>query len=214
MMAFWNAPLDVDRHPFRACSAALLMRSTLAELNRTDAFHLRRHARSLSEIQIGIGISTGQALVGNLGLESRFDYSCVGDTVNVASRVEAACKTVGYDIVVVEATRAAASDLAFLEAGSIPLKGKSKRERIHILVGDTGLAASKDFAELIRAHGDAIMAVREGRSVDAAIARCLSLVTFNDRYLATFYATMKGRRSDFVPDSDILLATADLGLPA
>ncbi len=89
-MAFWNAPLDVPDHARRAAEAALAMRTTLEELNRDAA---------LGGIAIGIGLSTGEALVGNMGLESRFDYSAIGDSVNVASRVEGESKVIGFDIV-------------------------------------------------------------------------------------------------------------------
>lgn len=200
MMAFWNAPLDVDRHAFRACSAALGMRRTLDDLNARDAFGLRRSKQMMEEINIGIGISTGEALVGNLGLETRFDYSCIGDTVNVASRVEGACKQVGYDILVVAATRQQTPELAFLEAGSIALKGKSAREATYILVGDAAFAANHTFKALEAAHAKAIAALCSGHGVDEAIAECIDLVTFNDSRLKHFYQKMRGRRADFASE--------------
>ncbi len=143
IMAFWNAPVDVADHARRACEAALAMRGTLATLNSDGR---------LSGIAIGIGISTGEALVGNMGLESRFDYSAIGDSVNVASRVEGESKLIGFDIVAADATRAAIPDFAWLEAGSVQLKGKARRVPIHILVGDTALAKSAAFTELVAAH--------------------------------------------------------------
>lgn len=200
IMAFWNAPVDVDRHALRACRAALGMREELAKLNAADAFHLRSEGHAIDEIAIGIGISTGEALVGNLGLETRFDYSCVGDTVNVASRVEGACKTVGYDIVVVEETRAAAPEMAYLEAGSIALKGKTNRERIHILVGDEQLAESAAFHELRAAHAAAVQAFKDDADAGPLIDRCIDLITFEDRLLRTFFETMRSRHDDFCLD--------------
>ena len=197
IMAFWNAPVDVPEHARRACKAALAMRKTLDEMNKRDAFHLRSNKHPIEELAIRIGISTGSALVGNLGLETRFDYSCVGDTVNVASRVEGACKTVGYDIVVVDATREAAPDMAFLEAGSIALKGKSKREPIHILVGDEELANTRGFQSLAVAHVEAVYALTEGRKANAAIDRCLPLITFPDKRLIEFYETLRTRTGDY-----------------
>src|SRR4029079_16433032 len=115
----------------RAAESALAMRATLQKL-KTEG--------GLTGIAIGIGLSTGEALVGNMGLESRFDYSAIGDTVNVASRVEGESKLVGFDIVDADATRSAAPEFAWLEAGSVQLKGKSNRLPIHILVGDPALA--------------------------------------------------------------------------
>ncbi|MCW5697731.1 MAG: adenylate/guanylate cyclase domain-containing protein [Bauldia sp.] len=198
IMAFWNAPVDVERHALRACKAALGMRHRLRELNAADGFGLRAENHPMGELAIGIGIATGEALVGNFGLETRFDYSCVGDSVNVASRVEGACKTVGYDIVVVETTRREATGLAFLEAGAIALKGKSRPEPIHILVGDEALAASADFKALEAAHQAAIEALAaDDPNADAAIDRCLALITFPDALMATFYEVMRGRGGDF-----------------
>src|SRR5690606_15941321 len=101
---FWNAPAEVDRHALRACRAALGMRAAVERLAEEGGEH----------IAIGIGIATGPALVGNMGFEQRFDYSCIGDTVNIASRIESACKSVGYDILVTKPTADAAPELAYL----------------------------------------------------------------------------------------------------
>jgi adenylate cyclase len=208
VMAFWNAPVEVPRHPLRACRAALLMRQTMVELNAADAFKLKAEGHAMKEIFIRIGISTGEALVGNMGLETRFDYSCIGDTVNVASRVEGAGKTIGYDITVVEATRAQASELAFLEAGAISLKGKTKREAIHILVGDAELAATPGFKALQAAHTELLAVIRCGGDFDGAIDRCVSLITFPDPLLANFYATIRKRHGDYLIEAPSL---ADAG---
>ena len=206
IMAFWNAPVDVKDHPRRACLAALGMRTTLARLNAADAFKLTNGPGPIKEIAIGIGMSTGPALVGNLGLESRFDYSCIGDTVNVASRVEGASKTVGYDIVVSGGTRREAGPLAFLDAGSISLKGKSAREELHILVGDERLAQSPAFAALRDAHALVVKTMMAGRDPSTAIAACLPLATAVDPHLAKFYGILPDRAEDFPPQA--LLATA------
>ena len=196
LMAFWNAPVDVEDHARKACIAALGMRSRLAALNAADAFGRKAAGRQPSELTIGVGISTGPALVGNMGLETRFDYSCIGDTVNVASRVEGACKTVGYDIVVVEETRAAAADLATLEAGSLLLKGKAAREPIHILVGDADLAAGPAFAALREAHSAAIAALGT-EAMAVAIARCHERAGAVDPRLDKFYDLLADRAGDF-----------------
>ena len=197
LMAFWNAPVDVEGHARKACLAALGMRQRLGALNAADAFGRRAAGREPGELAIGVGISTGPALVGNMGLETRFDYSCLGDTVNVASRVEGACKTVGYDIVVVEATRAAAADLAFLEAGSLLLKGKSAREPIHILVGNATMAASAAFAALLMTHEAALRDLAQGGDAGIAIGRCREAAIGLEPGLAKFYALLAARAEDF-----------------
>ena len=77
-----------------------------------------------------------------MGAETRFNYSAVGDTVNVAARIESASKHLGHDIVVSESSASALQEMAMLEAGHLELKGKSARQRLYVLVGDRELAAS------------------------------------------------------------------------
>jgi adenylate cyclase len=197
LMAFWNAPVDVADHARKACAAALAMRARLAALNVADGFGRRAAGRAPATIAIGMGLASGPALVGNMGLESRFDYSALGDTVNTASRVEGACKAIGYDIAVVEETRAAAFDFAFLPAGALALKGKAQREPLHILVGDPALARTPAFRELAAAHGEVIAKLCANADVAAAIARCQALAEAVDPGLLGFYEAIAGRRDDF-----------------
>ena len=189
IMAFWNAPVDVPRHARRACEAALDMRAALRRLNA--------EAASVEPIAIGIGISTGPALVGNMGFEARFDYSCIGDTVNVASRIEGACKTVCYDILVTAETRAAAPELAFLAAGSVLLKGISQPEPIHLLVGPDTLASSDAFLALAAAHEALLAAWASGAEADDALAHCRELAVAVDQRLVDFYEACRTRSEDF-----------------
>jgi adenylate cyclase len=118
--------------------------------------------------------------------------------VNVASRVEGACKEVGYDIVVADSTRNGAPDFAFLEAGSIQLKGKSQRVRVHILVGDPELARSGAFKLLRHAHGEALAALRDGRDPMGPIAECMALAARIEPGLERFYGLLQERREDIV----------------
>jgi adenylate cyclase len=197
IMAFWNAPVDVADHARKACIAALGMRATLRELNAKNAFGLKGSEAGIDELFVGVGIATGEALVGNMGLETRFDYSAVGDTVNIASRVEGACKEIGYDVVVVNATRDAVADFAFLEAGSLALKGKSHREPIHLLVGDAAVAQDGGFKLLRMTHAEALKALREGRDATGAIAECKVLCAKIEPGLRPFYDRLAARRADF-----------------
>jgi adenylate cyclase len=207
IMAFWNAPVDVPDHERKALRAALGMRQKLAELNHTDAFHLRADKAAVQELGIGIGISTGEALVGNMGLETRFDYSALGDTVNVASRVESACKEVGYDILVADPVRVIVSDFAFLEAGALALKGKAERVVIYLLVGDAELAKSGAFHLLRVTHAEALEALRSGRDTSGAIAECQALAAKLEPGLKKFYELLPGRRMDFVSTETVVPIT-------
>ncbi|CAN0551007.1 unnamed protein product, partial [Laminaria digitata] len=197
IMAFWNAPVDVPDHPRHACRAALGMREDLRALNAQDAFGIKHAAIDREEIRIGMGIATGAALVGNMGLETRFDYSCIGDTVNTASRVEGACKSVGYDVVVTAEVRTAASDYAFLSAGALALKGKAHPVPIHILVGGPDVADSVGFRALEIEHDKTVAALRQGADISEAASRCAELARQVEPGLAEFYALLAERREDF-----------------
>jgi adenylate cyclase len=181
IMAFWNAPVDVADHARRAAESALAMRERLDALNRDG---------QLSGIAIGIGLSTGEALVGNMGLESRFDYSAIGDTVNVASRVETESKIIGFDITASDELRQAVPDLAWLEAGTVQLKGKAKRMPVHILVGDAHVAISPAFVALHDAHLNWLAGSGD-------LATCVALSAKVDERLARFYELVPGRAEDF-----------------
>jgi len=197
IMAFWNAPVDVPDHERKALRAAIGMREKLAELNAADAFQLRATGAPIDALGIGIGLCSGEALVGNMGLETRFDYSALGDTVNVASRVESACKEVGYDILCAEPTQAAVTDYALLEAGALALKGKTERVRIYLVVGDEALALKPEFIRLRTTHAAALDGLRHGRNVDALLAECTALATTVEPGLKKFYDQLPGRRADF-----------------
>ncbi|MEO6394281.1 MAG: adenylate/guanylate cyclase domain-containing protein [Devosia sp.] len=190
IMAFWNAPVDVPQHAHKAALSAIAMRETLDALNEKKTF-------GDPGIAVGIGIATGVALVGNMGLETRFDYSTIGDPVNVASRVEGESKVVGFDIVAAEPTAIATRDLAWLEAGSVQLKGKAARLKIFILLGDDKLAQSAEFATLKAAHLALLEALRHGEGGEA-LKRCKELGPAVERRMARFYELVPERIADFV----------------
>lgn len=196
IMAFWNAPVDVPEHARRACESALAMRNRLDELNAKKTF-------GDPGIAVGVGLSTGVALVGNMGLATRFDYSTIGDTVNVASRVEGESKVVGFDIVAAEGTRFTAPDMAWLEAGSVQLKGKAQRLKVYVLVGDSKLAVSPAFVALSAAHDAALEAIRTGGDVPATIAHCIELGVPIERRLRRFYELASERADDFAIEAPV-----------
>ncbi len=194
IMAFWNAPVDVSDHAAKALQAALAMRETLAELNARDAFGFG----SGRQVRIGIGIHTGLACVGNMGAKTRFNYSAVGDAVNVAARIESCCKDVGFDILISDSTARAQNGAALLEAGAVPLKGKSSRTQIFAVVGDEKVAASPEFGALHLAHEEVMGALRErsrnSRKLIGA-ARLAGLQVLPG--LTEFYESISGRNDHF-----------------
>ena len=126
IMAFWNAPIENRKHRELAVKSALEMTVALAELN----MHLQ--AEGLPQINIGIGINTGDALVGNMGSDQRFDYSAIGDAVNLASRLESSSKTLGKTIVIGEDTRHSIETVyPFEYIDSITVKGKTEEIKVY-----------------------------------------------------------------------------------
>jgi adenylate cyclase len=153
IMCFWNAPLPLPNHGRAACLATLQMVRELEELNR----------RENKTLKLGIGLNSGICCVGNLGSEQRFNYSAIGDAVNVASRVEGLTKQYGVSILVTETTAAQAPDLAFLEADLVRVVGRTKPIAVHALLGDAAHAASAEFQTLRDAHLAFLDAYRGGR---------------------------------------------------
>ena len=128
IMAFWNAPIENKKHRELAVKTALEMEVELAELN------VNLQAEGLPQINIGIGINTGEALVGNMGSEQRFDYSVIGDAVNLASRLESSSKTLGKTIVIGEDTRHSIETVyPFEYIDSITVKGKTEEIKVYTI---------------------------------------------------------------------------------
>ncbi len=151
VMAFWNAPVPQRDHAELACRSALVIVDRMAELNA------RRVAADEPALAIGIGINTGQCTVGNFGSEQRFDYSAMGDGVNVAARLEGESKAFGVTIALGPETAARVSGFAVLPLDSVQLRGRAQEVEVSALVGDELVAASEGFAELRRQH----LALRE-----------------------------------------------------
>ena len=128
IMAFWNAPLENINHRELAIKSAVEMQIELEKLNT----HLT--AENLPKISIGIGVNTGEALVGNMGSEQRFDYSVIGDAVNLASRLESSSKTLGKTLVIGEDTRNTIETLyPFEYIDSITVKGKTEEIKVYTI---------------------------------------------------------------------------------
>ena len=128
IMAFWNAPIDDPEHEEHAVQSALEMQEELKLLNAELT------KENLPNINIGIGINTGEALVGNMGSDQRFDYSVIGDAVNLASRLESSSKTLGKTLVVGEDTvKAAKYNYNFDYVDEITVKGKSEAVKVYTI---------------------------------------------------------------------------------
>lgn len=199
IMAFWNAPIDVPDHAGKAVHAALGMRETLSRLNDSDAFGFGDARR----VGIGIGIHTGLACVGNMGAETRFNYTAVGDAVNIAARIESACKDINFDILVSEPTASLLPDCALLEAGALTLKGKSMRTELFAVVGDARLAKSAEFVELQAMHRRLVAALRTRSASNRKLvgAAKLKAQVATTGLLQDFYSQISRRTGHFVDES-------------
>jgi adenylate cyclase len=179
IMAFWNAPLYDPAHELNACEAALDM------LDRVDALNGERERAAAADgtpfipIRIGVGINTGPCVVGNMGSDLRFDYSVLGDSVNLASRLEGQCKSYGLPIIIGSRTAQAAKDrFAILELDFIAVKGKKEPEVVYAIVGRADMAQSERFRRwrelnmtmlsLYRSRDwkGALAAIEDGRAAD------------------------------------------------
>jgi adenylate cyclase len=130
LMAFWGAPLPQPHHPERAAHTAIKMIKRLSELNQSNTWPEGR------KINIGIGINTGQMVVGNMGADRRFDYTVLGDAVNLGSRVESINKQYGTQIIVSEFTKEKLPDeFATRYLDKVAVKGKKEPVKIFELVG-------------------------------------------------------------------------------
>ena len=136
IMAFWNAPIDNPKHREEAATAALAMMKGLKDFNDSLEEKSALDGKTRPPVSIGIGINTGSCCVGNMGSDQRFDYSVLGDTANVASRLEGQSKTYGVPIVVGEETVNSAPEFAWFELDLIRVIGKDEPVRIFSLVGD------------------------------------------------------------------------------
>ena len=131
IMAFWNAPLDCEDH------AELAVKSALEVLEATKKLNEELAPLNLPPINVGIGISTGECIVGNMGSEIRFDYSVIGDAVNLGARLEGQTRNYeGVDVLLSEETYRQCPSRAFTEVDRILVKGKSEKVRIYTPILD------------------------------------------------------------------------------
>ena len=196
VMAFWNAPLDDNEHASHACRAALRIMQQMPDLNERWRGEAEAKGRSFNPVKIGIGLNTGVCCVGNLGSETRFDYSVIGDNVNVASRLEGQSKTYDVVIIVGESTTARAPDFAFLELDLLKVKGKNEATRIFALLGDSELKHSQRFIDLSGRHGEFLQRYR-AKDWDTAESVVRDCERLNGAGLCRLYALYRERIAFF-----------------
>lgn len=160
MMTFWNAPVDDPHHAVNACKAALEMVEALKPVNDDLKLRAENAGRPFYELKAGIGINSGRASVGNMGSKQRFAYSALGDTVNLASRIEGQTKGYGVSVMISESTREQAKDFAAIEIDLLTVKGRTEPERVFALLGAPEEAQGEDFKSFAESHARMLEAYR------------------------------------------------------
>jgi adenylate cyclase len=178
IMAFWNAPMDDAEHEVNACEAALEMLARAEALNG----ELKREAEAndgvYMPLRVGIGLNTGPCVVGNMGSDFRFNYSVLGDTVNVASRLESRTKDYRLSMVIGSRTAEKAREkFATMEIDLIQVKGKKQPEAVFTVLGRADIDDDPRCQELRELNAQMLACYRQQQwdATKALIDRCRKL---------------------------------------
>jgi adenylate cyclase len=148
IMAVYNSPFDVESHEYKACLSALQMQDAIRLMNEEN----KKRFSGFPDLKIGIGINSGKAIVGNIGSKDRVDFTAIGDTVNITSRIEALTKQYGVYIIMGENTYDKVKGRFFIrELDFVRVKGKSRHVRIFELMRDD---YDKRWDEALRLYRD------------------------------------------------------------
>jgi adenylate cyclase len=205
IMAFWNAPLTLTDHAARACRAAIDMGKRMDALNARWQAEAASAGRTFPHVSIGIGVNTGECCVGNLGSEQRFDYSAIGDEVNVTSRLEGLTKFYGLPAIISEKTASEAPSIPVIEVDCVTVKGRGRPTTIYALAetldcDQATLATLRDLQErFLRAYRAQQWSAAEMLLAEARALGCPTLTAYYDLF-ASRIATL--RTAALTPDWD------------
>ncbi|WP_294963177.1 adenylate/guanylate cyclase domain-containing protein [Sulfurimonas sp.] len=171
VMAFFNAPVDIKNHADASCKSALEMIQKLDELN--EAFIIE----NINPIRIGIGINTANVVVGNMGSDTRFNYTVIGDGVNLASRVEGLTKNYGVDILITEFTVSKiSSEFIYREIEPVQVKGKDEAVLLYELMQDNDKSR-----EIKRLYDEALRIYKSGDFKEAVVLFTILVKDYDDK---------------------------------
>ncbi len=161
IMAFWNAPLPNEGHAVDAVTAAIKMANSMTEFNEVWKADCEAAGRVYKEAKVGIGLNTGVACVGNMGSDQRFNYSVMGDEVNIASRFEGLTKQYGVGLAIGERTAEmiTSTGMAKIELDLVRVKGRNTPSRLFTLAETLEVPEGRT-AELVALHEAFIVAYR------------------------------------------------------
>ena len=187
-MAFWNAPLDNDNHAEDSVRTALAMMESLDEFNNEIA------DEGIPAFGMGLGINTDTVVVGNMGSDQRFDYTCLGDGVNTAARLEGQSKNYGVKILLGPKTaEAVKDDYTILELDNIAVKGKTVGVQINTVIDSksaTTLSAQR--------HHEVMHAKYRDQDFEAVMAYCKSLQSEFGGVMKDYYEMWSQRCEDLM----------------
>lgn len=189
VMAFWNAPLDDADHATNACNCGLAMMDSLVALNQELTAEGFYKSHKVAMIDVSIGVNTGTCVVGNMGSELRFDYSALGDAVNISARIQSFAGNYGFPIVIGEDTEAQVSEkFAFLEVDFIAVKGRATPTYLYALMGHAHVRETQAFQDLNSALQTLFMAFRtkDWEGARAAIAHGRTLTGAPEEIFDTY----------------------------
>jgi adenylate cyclase len=175
IMAFWNAPVDDGEHEANACDAALEMLTRAEMLNGELKHEAEASGGVYMPLRIGIGLNSGPCVVGNMGSDFRFNYSVLGDTVNLASRLESRTKDYRLSLVIGSRTAERAKEkFATMEIDLIQVKGKKQPELVFTVLGRAELGEDPQCAELRDLNTQMLAAYRKQQwdEAERLIERC------------------------------------------
>ena len=193
IMAFWNAPTDQADHRQLAIKAAHSMNEALDEFNAQTEGNLD------FKLEIGIGINSGNCIVGNMGSDKRFDYTVLGDAVNLASRLESQSSNYGLHMIVGENTHMDDSEFTIIEIDKIAVKGKSSAETIY-----TCFKPEMKFTEEFLKKHEAFLVEYRSQNWDGANLLIDELIPSSNE-LELYYKHMRARIEEYIaspPASD------------
>jgi adenylate cyclase len=185
-MAFWNAPLDNEKHAVDAVRTALAMLDDLKRFNDEIA------KEGVPAFGMGLGINTGSVVVGNMGSDQRFDYTCLGDSVNLAARLEGQSKPYGVKLVIGPKTaEQVMGEFNVVELDLLAVKGKTEPVSIYTVVKNRDILA-------MNLHQEFLTAYRKGRW-DIARSMLPNLKPLFDGELVDYYKMMAERMESYSP---------------
>lgn len=186
IMAFWNAPTDQANHRELAIKSAHAMNEALSK------FNLELNEDLDFKLEIGIGINSGNCIVGNMGSDKRFDYTVLGDAVNLASRLEGQSSNYGLTMVIGENTYLEDSSFQIVEMDKIAVKGKSTPETIF-----TCFKPETNFMDGFFSQHEAFLSEYRQQNWQAAKA-IIQELTASPNELELYYAHMRTRIEEYV----------------